>query len=100
MDAKIKIEVRRDLQPIVPRFLANCEARVTALREALSARDFDKVRAIGHHLKGAGGGYGFRAITDLGACIEKAAAAKDDLTIAPCIAELAAYLSSIEVVYI
>jgi HPt (histidine-containing phosphotransfer) domain-containing protein len=72
---------------------------VGALREGLNARDFDGIRTIGHHLKGAGGGYGFAAITDIGARIEKAAAARDDRTVALCIDEFAAYLAGIEVIY-
>lgn len=100
MAQKITVEVTRELELIVPRFLARCQKRISSLQDALQQRDFTNVRTIGHHLKGAGGGYGFPAITDFGARIEQAAEARDHETIALCLDEFAAYLGSIEVVFV
>ena len=94
------IEIKRELEILVPRFLANCQKSISAMRAALPQGDFEQVRTIGHKLKGAGGGYGFPAITDFGARIEEAAEARDGAAIAVCLDEYAAYLASIEVVFV
>lgn len=100
MTQKNTVQVKRELEKLVPRFLANCHKRISTIRDALAQRDFKQVSIIGHHLKGAGGGYGFPAITDFGARIEEAAKARDDVAIARCLDEYAAYLASIEVVFV
>ena len=50
-------------------------------------------------MKGAGGSYGFDAITDIGKSLEQAAIAKDSGVIKKSVQELAAYLNRVEVVY-
>lgn len=94
------IEIKRALEALVPHFLANCEKGISTMRVALPQGDFKQVSIIGHKLKGAGGGYGFPAITDFGARIEEAAEARDDTAITGCLDEYAAYLASIEVVFV
>jgi len=100
MTQRATVEVKRYLEPVVPRFLANCQKRIDSMRTALQEHDLIQVRVAGHHLKGAGGGYGFPVITEFGARIEKAAAEGDDGSIALCLDEFATYLSSIEVVFV
>ena len=93
---KTTVEIKREL----PRFLANCRKSISAMHDALPKRDFEQLSTIGHRLKGAGGGYGFPAITEFGARIEKAAEAGDEAAIAVCLDEYAAYLASIEVGFV
>jgi hypothetical protein len=50
-------------------------------------------------MKGAGGSYGFDAITDIGKSLEQAAMAKDSGGIKQMVQELSAYLDRVEVVY-
>lgn len=100
MEKKTRVEINRELEPIVPRFLTNCRQRVNAMRDAVQRHDLSNVRLIGHHLKGAGGGYGFHAITALGARIEEAAKVADREAANRCIDELAEYLDNIEVVFV
>jgi len=50
-------------------------------------------------MKGAGGGYGFDAITDLGRSIEEAAKNGDGEEIKRKTAELSVYLDSLDVIY-
>ena len=49
-------------------------------------------------MKGAGGGYGFDPITDIGAAIERAALAADSKVIQAGIEQLADYLARVDVV--
>ena len=50
-------------------------------------------------MKGAGGGYGFDAITDIGQSLEQAAKAPDPDEIRKLAGELSTYLDRVEVVY-
>ena len=45
--------------------------------DALDRGDFKTVESLGHGMKGAGGSWGFQAITDIGAAVEHAAESAD-----------------------
>ncbi len=49
---------------IVDAFVISLPGRIAELQRALSGDDRDDLRRLAHQLKGAGGGYGFDAITD------------------------------------
>jgi signal transduction histidine kinase/DNA-binding response OmpR family regulator len=85
----------KELQDLVPAFLAHRREDVAILRTALAAGDYDTVGRIGHTMKGTGASYGFDEITSLGAALERAAAAADRDGVAAYIEELAAYLKRI-----
>jgi HPt (histidine-containing phosphotransfer) domain-containing protein len=70
-----------------------------ALREALERGDFETIRNLGHMMKGAGGGYGFPGITDIGRMLEESAKAGNAQEISRSIEALSAYMNSVEVVY-
>jgi hypothetical protein len=50
-------------------------------------------------MKGAGGNYGFDAITDMGAALEQAAEGADRDASRKCIGELSRYLERVEIVF-
>src|ERR1700674_4301372 len=58
---------------MIPVFLQNCRQNVIAMLDALDRGDFETVEILGHGMRGAGGSYGFQAITDIGAALEQAA---------------------------
>ena len=95
----IVVYVDPDLEDLIPGFFQNRQKDIQRLSEALEKGDFETIRIIGHSMKGAGGGYGFDRVTDLGAIIEQAAPAQDRERISEAVAELADYMSRIEVVY-
>ena len=99
MSDTIKVIVDADLEDLVPGFLDNRNKDVANLKTLLDARDWSELRRVGHSMKGVGGGYGFDAITDFGATIEKAALDEDRETIASAVESLGDYLSRVEVVY-
>jgi len=55
-----------------PAYLASCRGDVDKLNAALDREDYAPVSLIGHNLRGSGGGFGFPAISDIGAEIEQA----------------------------
>jgi histidine phosphotransfer protein HptB len=76
---RITVEISRDLEDIVPIFLANRNKDLQILRDARIAQNFRTVETLGHRMKGDGGGFGFHQITEIGAAIERAAKLEDGL---------------------
>ena len=66
--------------------------------DALDRRDFATVGSLGHGMKGAGGSWGFDAITDIGAALERAAGSADIDASRKWVGELATYLDRVEIV--
>jgi CheY-like chemotaxis protein/HPt (histidine-containing phosphotransfer) domain-containing protein len=60
-----------------PAYLENCRANLVAVLAALDDGDFQAVVILGHNLRGSGGGFGFQAISDIGAGLEQAAEVSD-----------------------
>ena len=98
MTDRIVVVIDPDLADLVPGFLNNRRRDVDKLKSLLEAGNFADIRMIGHSMKGAGGGYGFDPITDIGGAIERAALASDRNVIEQGIAQLADYLARIDVV--
>ena len=100
MSEKIRVEVMRDLEVLIPRYLDRRHKEIEAFRSQLGAGDFESLRIGGHSLKGSGGGYGFAQLTKIGGTIEVAAKAKDAAAIEAALAEYADYIQRVEVVYV
>ena len=93
------VVVDSSLEDIVPGYLDNRRKDVGALRQALDHGDFAAIRVLGHNMKGSGGGYGFAALTELGAALEKAALSADAETARSRIDELDGYLGNLKIQY-
>ena len=97
--SKIKVQLDPDIRDLIPGFLDNRRKDIVALQTALVKNDFATIRMLGHTMKGDGGGYGFDAISAIGAVIETAAKQKDASRIREEIARLADFLERVEVTY-
>jgi HPt (histidine-containing phosphotransfer) domain-containing protein len=96
---RITVSVDRDLQDIVPVFLANRGKDIQTLRASLLNQDFETIRILGHRMKGDGGGYGFQAISEIGGAMESAAGRHDRPAIERLTGQLEEFLARVEVVY-
>lgn len=96
---KIIVHVDTDLKELVPGFLQNRQKDVKSLMAAVEQSDYETIEALGHTMKGDGGGYGFHAITDIGGSLEKAAANKNLQEIRKSVKQLTVYLECVEIVY-
>ena len=96
----VMVPVDASFAPLLPRFMANRKKEVIAMQEALAAQDFESLRTIAHGMKGAGGSYGFTAITTMGATIEAAAKQRLGPTIEEELNRLGSYLDRIEVIFV
>ncbi|MBK5281771.1 MAG: Hpt domain-containing protein [Nitrospiraceae bacterium] len=95
----ITVHIDQGLEEIVPGFLENRRGDVQILKTALEQNNLAQIRIIGHRLKGDGGGYGFDAISMVGAALEDAAAREDRDAIRRHTAELDEFLARVTVVY-
>jgi HPt (histidine-containing phosphotransfer) domain-containing protein len=91
-DTKLKFADR------IPRFQKNCRRHVIAMLDALDRGDFETVEFLGHGMRGAGGMFGFQAITDIGAALEQAAESADADASRKWVDELSRYLDRVEVI--
>jgi PAS domain S-box-containing protein len=93
----IEVRVSAKIAKLVPAFLSHCRADIVTLRDALARDDFDTVKKLGHSMRGAGGSFGFDAITTFGAALE-AGSGVDSESLHASVDALARYLDSIQVV--
>ena len=83
---------------LIPGFMHNRRQDVIAMLDALERGDFETVESLGHGMKGAGGSWGFQAITDIGAALEQAAKSADTDASRKWVGELSRYLDRVETV--
>lgn len=98
MSDKILVRIDPDIQDLIPGFLKNRAADLELIAGHVADGNLESVKIIGHSMKGAGGGYGFDAITDIGARLESAADSGDLAGIEGAVKELRDYLDRVEVV--
>ncbi len=96
---RFSLEISRDLEDIVPIFLANRRKDLQTLRDALTEQDFKTIQTLGHRMKGDGGGFGFDRISDIGTALELAAQCHDRSTVEQHIAHLDDFLRRVTVTY-
>jgi|SRR6056297_2499425 len=94
-----RIEIDKDLKPIIPQFLENRKKDIKEIESYLKEDNFKQIKIIGHSMKGSGGGYGFEEITKIGEKIEKAAKDENEEEITRQVEYLNIYLEEVEVVY-
>jgi HPt (histidine-containing phosphotransfer) domain-containing protein len=61
---------------LVEDFIAELGGRIQELNSALNAGQFDTLKMLAHQLKGAGGGHGYPALTQVAAGLEQHAVAQ------------------------
>ena len=96
---KIIVLIDPELEDLIPGFLSNRRQDVIKMQAALAEGDYETIRILGHSMKGAGGGYGFDTITDIGQALETAAIEKNAQMLNDQIRTLSHYLEHVEVRY-
>jgi CheY-like chemotaxis protein len=96
---RIPVNAPEGVEEAVPLFLEITRADLQNLADALRASDYEKIRFIGHDLKGSGGGYGFHGISAIGKLIEEAAKRSDGEEVSRQVAALTDYLDRVHVIY-
>jgi HPt (histidine-containing phosphotransfer) domain-containing protein len=96
---KTEVIVPKDLEDLIPGFLANRQRELALLTSALVASDLVQLRQLGHHMKGIGSAYGFEPITTLGERVERFVRASDLTNVAECVAQYRDFLSKLRVTF-
>lgn len=97
---KITIECDAELEDLIPNYLKNRSNDIKTIRECLNSGDFEKIKTLGHSMKGSGGGYGFDKITEIGAMIETAADAEEVSEIDSAVQTLEDYVQRVNIVFV
>lgn len=100
IEDKYLIEVDADLKDLIPDFLDNKRTDLESIQDALERKDFDRLRKMGHKLKGSFHMYGFNYISNICHEIEEAAKEQDDRVIENNFKVLKDYLDNVIVEYI
>ena len=98
-DSAETVRVARELETLIPTFLANRRRELDALRTALAADDLAELRRIGHCMKGVGASYGFARISAYGTQIEADARTADRTGLAVRVEAYAEHLGRLRIVY-
>ena len=96
MTTPIVVRIDPDLWALIPGYLANRQHDLARLPSLLEAADWLALAFIGHGMKGSGGSYGFDAISEYGARIERAAQTAQGDVVRGVAAELADYLARVD----
>jgi len=94
---KIRVTVDSDLAALIPKYLERRQADVTEIMVEVKTGQFERIRTLGHQMKGSGAGYGFDTITDIGTKIENEASLKRADRLIDLAAQLNDYLKRLEV---
>ena len=94
----IFVRANPKIADLMPVFLRNCRQNVVAMLDALDRGDFETVEILGHGMRGAGGSYGFQAITEIGAALEQVAESADNDASRKWVGELSGYLDRVEII--
>jgi PAS domain S-box-containing protein len=98
--AKTEVVVDADFADIIPAFLASIREDCMAMRGHGEEGDFTSIQGYAHRIKGAAGGYGFAAVTNIARELEKAAAAADPDAVRAALTALIDYLDNMEIRYL
>ena len=66
-----------EIQARIPTYLARRRQDLVAMKNMIAEGDFERLRVLGHNMKGSGSGYGFPELSRVGAEIEKAAKSQE-----------------------
>jgi HPt (histidine-containing phosphotransfer) domain-containing protein len=93
----IIVNVSKDLEALIPRFLANRQKDIATVANALVSGDMDAIRIVGHSIKGVGGSYGFDAVTKFGIELEDAAVHSDLVKLRDTLSRYQDYLGRVKI---
>lgn len=91
--------IDRDLEDLIPGFLAKRQEDIAAILTAIQANDYETIRIVGHTLKGIGGGYGFDKLTEIGAALELAGKQQKAVKAWELAGAMKDYLEDVEIEY-
>ncbi|MEM7183273.1 MAG: Hpt domain-containing protein [Spirochaetota bacterium] len=96
---KLHLEIDLELEPLIPGYFLDIEAYITEIETNLqTGGSVEKIRMVGHKMKGSGASYGFLFVSDCGHAVE--ANATNRQKISHLLQELRKDLQRVEIHYI
>ena len=94
------IKQNPEIDPIVlsllPGYIKSRRLEIFQLQRLLAENAFDKIRLIGHNLRGSGGLYGLNAVSEIGKKIEEFALESNQKGLGSSIQELHYFLDGLD----
>lgn len=87
-----------DLLALIPNYLNRLRENLAVLSDAQEKSDFDTIQALGHKLKGSGGGFGLPRISEIGGVLERSAKTHDGALTQTEIRTLQDYVNKLQIV--
>ena len=91
------VVLARELEELVPEFMANRRKDLQALRVGLTNDDLEGLRLIGDRIKGVAGSYGFVRLAAIARLIEETAKQGNRHGLYLLVEQYEAHLSSVEI---
>lgn len=91
--------IESDLAPIVPGFIENRKSDLEILKKAIDRKDFPAIASVAHKIKGSSGGYGFHALSQIGATLEKISKEHEEEQTRALINSIDIYLQTVKIIY-
>lgn len=94
---KYEVYIDSDLEDLIPNYIQNRKKDITLLKASYLIGDYEKIKFIGHTLKGIGSSYGFDFITEKGQLLESEALSENKHTILDLIDDLDEYIENVAI---
>ena len=91
----VVVSIIPELLPLATVYLARKRKEISGIRQVAVKADYERLRRMGHDLKGSGGAYGLPQLSALGSRIESAAIACDPEMLQTIIDDLEKFLQSV-----
>ncbi len=98
-ESEIVVYVDKDFEDLIPEFFEDIRHDIQSMTDALNNGDYESIRQLSHRIKGAGGAYGFDAVTNMAKFLEDAAKDGNPDSVRKYITELSNYLNRVQVKY-
>jgi HPt (histidine-containing phosphotransfer) domain-containing protein len=92
----IQIEIPEGFEELTPGYLAARRNELAELTHLLADSDFERLRILGHNVKGNGTSYGLPDLTRIGDLLEGSATRADGETLGANLSELSDYLAKVQ----
>lgn len=99
VSAELNIVIDKELEDLIPDYIANRKSEIEIFEDAFDKKDFPKIQALGHKLRGTAGSYGFDYLSEIGKEFEEKSKVSDAISIQHALNQYKLYMKRIKVSY-
>lgn len=94
---EFNVVVDKDLEELIPDYLANRTKELVTLKEAFEHSNFSFIQTTGHKLRGSAGSYGFSDLSEIGKELEEKSKILDGTSVRHALNQYQLYLKRVKV---